>query len=443
MHKVSILFWLKAGKYISCRLTINGQRGPELATGYQTTKKNWDNTKQLVRGQSEEAILANKCIEKTRRVLLDIIDDMAKKSKIINPDRVIAKFKGDDYTQKTLIKSYEENISRMRQLEKKGEYKNTTVKRNESLKNMMQIFLKDFYKVEDVYLEQVDKQFIKDLELWGKTSVIDGMKDGKKVKIKKTWSHDTATKHLQKLSEIIGIAFEDGLISTNPFSNVSFKFSKPKQKYLHESIVKILEDSRLASEPLEMVKDMFLFQCYTGLAYSDVYDLSSDHIIRSVSGKLCINKSRIKTDEPIYIPLINKALLIMDKYKDHPMCQVTGKLLPVYTNQKYNAYLHEIGPILGISRKLTTHVARHTAATYLLNAGLSEKVICRILAMSPQTLRRVYGAVLNSTVEEEMEIVNQMHVKTSEEEINAEIIKLQEKLDRIKRIKEESFRMSS
>lgn len=446
MNRISILFWLKQGKYISCRLTIDGKRAKELSTGVILSKKDlWDSDRQIVRGQSEEAVSANNELLKIRIALKEIISEMQKKSKLINPDKVISTFKGEGVSRKTLLKCYEEMILRMQQLEKEGEYRKTTVRRNESLKRMMGLYIKDFHKTDDVFLEEVDEKFIKDLEHWGKTKVIDGIEDGKKVKLKKIWNHNTATKHLQKLSEIITTAFEDGIISRNPFAKIDLKFSKPKHKFLYQAEVKLIEDFVFSSEPLNLVRDIFLFQCYSGLAYSDVFSLNSDDLIRNVSGQLCISKDRYKTGEAIYIPLTSKELEIIEKYKNHHMCKLSGNLLPVYTNQKYNTYLHQIADIIGLKRDLTTHVARHTAATYLLNKGVPKMVICRRLGMSQQVLDRIYGAVLPETVEAEMMALDQRETKTSELELTQEIRILQEKLNRIKQIQMESSlnRMSS
>src|SRR5690606_2809815 len=111
---------------------------------------------------------------------------------------------------------------------------------------------------------------------------------------------------------------------------------------------------------LEQVKDIFLFCCYTGLAYADVEKLSDDDIVLGMDGKPWIKTRRRKTNTKSSIPLLPTAQAILEKYADHPQVLSRQKLLPVLSNQKSNAYLKEIADMCGIHKNLTTHLARHT-----------------------------------------------------------------------------------
>jgi integrase len=111
------------------------------------------------------------------------------------------------------------------------------------------------------------------------------------------------------------------------------------------------------------VRDIFIFCCYTGLAYVDVLQLTRSEIATGIDGEKWIYTSRQKTDTSTGIPLLPPALEILEKYKDHPQCLNEERLLPVLSNQKMNSYLKEIADQCGITKKMTMHTARHTFAT--------------------------------------------------------------------------------
>jgi site-specific recombinase XerD len=157
------------------------------------------------------------------------------------------------------------------------------------------------------------------------------------------------------------------------------------------------------SERLGLVRDIFLFSCYTGLAYIDVQKLRRSEIVKGHDGEQWIFTSRQKTDTPSRIPLMPYALSVIEKYKDHPQCELENRLLPILSNQKMNAYLKEIADLCGITKDLTFHIARHTFATTvtLLN-GVPIESVSKMLGHTNIKTTQHYARILDLKVREDM-----------------------------------------
>ncbi|MES2276168.1 MAG: site-specific integrase [Bacteroidota bacterium] len=170
-------------------------------------------------------------------------------------------------------------------------------------------------------------------------------------------------KYLGNFKKIVLECIKKDWLKKNPFWGYQTRRTEVVPVILtKEEILKITK-KKFNTERLNFVRDIFLFSCYTGLAYSDVYKLRSSDIIIGIDGGRWIITTRQKTNSGTRLPLLPNALLILDKYRDHPKCINKGTVLPVLSNQKMNAYLREIADVTAIDKKLTFHVARHTFAT--------------------------------------------------------------------------------
>lgn len=169
--------------------------------------------------------------------------------------------------------------------------------------------------------------------------------------------------------------------------------------------IKTILDKEFTIKRIEQVRDVFIFCTFTGLAFSDVKELSSEHLIRDNKGKLWIRKSRQKTNIMCNIPVLPVAASILDKYKDVAEC--TGKLLPVLSNQRMNSYLKEIADVCGIHKNLTTHVARHSYATSVCLAnGVSMENVAKMLGHTDTSTTKHYARVLDQNIFKDMQKVN-------------------------------------
>lgn len=168
--------------------------------------------------------------------------------------------------------------------------------------------------------------------------------------------------------------------------------------------LEIISQKDITVERLALVRDIFIFSCFTGLAYIDVKQLTPTHLVKGIDGQLWINTHRQKTDTSSRIPLLDITRGIIEKYKDHPKSINEGTLLPVFTNQHTNAYLKEIADICGINKRLTFHCARHTfATTVTLSNGVPIESVSKMLGHQSIRTTQHYAKVTDNKVAGDME----------------------------------------
>lgn len=210
-------------------------------------------------------------------------------------------------------------------------------------------------------------------------------------------SNNSAICYMRKLKTMLIYAIREGYISTNP---ITFHFHKDKVKKepLTLEEVRLIRTKELGSKSIEKIRDLFVLQCYTGLAFRDMSSLSEKDIKIDKDGKEWIVKERIKTGVPAFIPILPVVKEILVKYNYH---------LPTLTNQKYNSYLKEIQEVCGIKKTLHSHLARHTCGTLLLNAGVDMLTVSKVLGhSSTKTTEAVYAKLLPETIMHRVEEVS-------------------------------------
>jgi integrase len=164
---------------------------------------------------------------------------------------------------------------------------------------------------------------------------------------------------------------------------------------------------------LSQVRDIFLFCCYTGLAYVDIQKLTPDEIVTGHDGEKWVFTKREKTETPSRIPLLPPALEILNRYTKHPECVIKNKVLPVPTNQKMNAYLKEIADLCGVKKYLTTHLARHTfATTVTLTNGVPIETVSKMLGHRNLRTTQHYAKILDLKVGEDMKALREKMSRT-------------------------------
>ena len=214
-------------------------------------------------------------------------------------------------------------------------------------------------------------------------------------------NNNTTVKYLRNLSKVINQVKARGVIHTNPIDLLPLKMQPVEREDLTDEELNRLCEKSIEFMRLSQVRDIFVFCCYTGLAYTDVATLTPANIVSSKHGKLWIRKARNKTSNMCNIPLLQPALSILERYEEYQ--QKTRKLLPVPTNQKMNAYLKELAILCGVTKNLTTHLARHTfATTVTLGNGASLETVSKMLGHSSIRMTQHYAKILNSSIERDM-----------------------------------------
>jgi site-specific recombinase XerD len=219
-------------------------------------------------------------------------------------------------------------------------------------------------------------------------------------------ANNTAVKYIKNFNKIIKLCLANDWLDKNPFANYKSKVKEVERVYLSEGEIQNIINKDFKTERLSLVRDIFLFSCFTGLAYIDVKNLTKSHISIGIDGDKWIFTHRQKTESASKIPVLPVTQMIIDKYADHPQAINEEKLLPILSNQKMNAYLKEIAAVCEIEKELTFHIARHTfATTVTLTNGVPIESVSKMLGHKNLRTTQHYAKVLDKKVSEDMKIL--------------------------------------
>ncbi|TXD46039.1 site-specific integrase [Polaribacter sp. IC073] len=390
-YKLAVLFFLqrnrinKKGKCpIRCRVTFLKSR-KEFSTGIFINPDYWDSGKQLAIPPSnkENIILNNKLslihqqIDKAFLMLQILPNDF-------DVDDIYRKYKGEDSKEEiTILGAYDLHNEKTKKLIGIDFNKLSWTRYVESRRKVA-LFITKFYKRKDVRLKDLDLKFIQDLEYFFKTEL----------KLRQA----TVYRSIQRVKKIIQFAISDNYLKTDPFHLYRNKKYKTVIVYLTDEELKSLEKHTFSQVRLQQVKDLFIFCCYTGLAYHEMSTLTTKNVEIGFDGKEWIQMIRKKTNKKISVPILPKAREILNKYNDE---------LPSISNQKFNSYLKEISELLSIDKKLTHHIARKTfATTVLLYNNVPMEVVSELLGHSNMNITQAhYGKVVQRKVSEQINIL--------------------------------------
>lgn len=264
-----------------------------------------------------------------------------------------------------------------------------TLERYETSLRHTQEFMKWKYKIDDIDIKGLKYEFITDYEFW--------------LKSVRKCDHNTSMKYLSNFKKIVNICLKNGWLDRDPFYGFKMAKREIERPFLVEDELNRITNKIFLIPRLAQVRDIFVFCCYTGLAYADVEKLTREEITTGIDGEKWIWTSRQKTDSATRVPLLPPALEILDRYKDDLQCADKGRLLPVLTNQKMNSYLKEIADACGITKKMTFHTARHTfATTVTLTNGVPIETVSKMLGHRNLKTTQHYAKILDKKVSEDM-----------------------------------------
>jgi len=249
---------------------------------------------------------------------------------------------GKEHKNITLIQASDIYIQMMKGLPL--EYVKPTLIKYTNTKLRLTEFMKFKYNRTDLFLYELDVDFIRDFELF--------------LKQKFTNSQTTCYKHYQRFTRMIRYAMQKGFLQKYPFDDYKIKLPKKEVEFLTIEEINKIENKHFEIERLEIVRDLFIFSCYSGLAFVEVSNLTEDNLYIGNDGEVWLKMVRQKTKKEFKVPLLPKALKIIEKYRDHPLSHRRRKLLPIPSNQRFNAYIQEVGDLCGIKKKLHHHLAR-------------------------------------------------------------------------------------
>jgi len=409
--KVSILFYTKRAKVaanglvpIYTRITINGKRFEQSTNRFVEISK-WSTEGNKMKGTSEEARLINNHLDLLKNQIRDAEMELIHKKTPVTIETIKSKLLGIDERARMLVPIFQDHNNKIKELIGKEYALGTLERYTTSLKHTIE-FMQWKYNVSDIDITKIDHAFVTDYEFW--------------LRSVRNCANNTAVKYLKNFNKIIKLCLANDWLDKNPFANYKSKVKEVERVYLTEEEIQSIIEKDFKTERLSLVRDIFLFSCFTGLAYIDVKNLTKSHISYGIDGEKWIFTHRQKTESASKIPILPVTQMIIDKYENHPQCNNEDKLLPILSNQKMNAYLKEIATVCEIEKELTFHIARHTfATTVTLTNGVPIESVSKMLGHKNLRTTQHYAKVLDRKVSEDMKMLkdkfsqNTMLSKTS------------------------------
>ena len=389
-NNIKITFWINRTKKNSKNLVPIYMRVAHnydffsRATGIRISAADWDKKAMRIKGATQEVITNNATLDSIKVKVLQSVSQLNVSGKPYNIHTIQKLLDGNEISQLTVMRIYDEQLTEMNKLKGKDFAAATIIKYKNTQLRLKQYMRYKFHR-SDMFLYELNYQFMSGFETY--------------LKQKFNNSTNTCYKHYQRFTRVIHKAMHKGYIDKYPFENYKIKLQKKKIQYLTQEEIDRIDHANFEVERLNVIKDIFVFCIYTGLAFAEVESLTPEHVIKGMDGELWLNIHRKKTKKDYQVPLLPRALEILEKYKNHPFCLKKGKCLAVPSNVKFNAYLKEIGDIAGIpkNKPLVTHLARKTfASTVALSNGMNIGVLSKILGHnSIKVTLDSYGAIID------------------------------------------------
>ena len=394
-HTFGIQFILRSGKkdktkgIIYARITVETQRA-ELSLKKTMAVDDWNNNRGIVKGSGLEAKKFNSYLEQVRSQLTDAYRELQVNKQLVTPENIKAIYLGDSFDDHSLIELIDYHNKTQKSVLAPG-----TIKNYYTTQKYIQCFLKKNFKASDIYLVQINFKFVSDFEFF--------LRNHKPFDHQKPLGNNGIMKHLERFRKIINLGQKLGWIIQNPFGPYKLRFIKNERGFLTEKELTAIENKIFAIERLSAVRDIFVFACYTGLAYIDAINLGPDEISLEPDDQYWIFLNRQKTKTRVKIPLLPKALNILNNYKNHSKSVNRNKIFPLISNQKLNGYLKEVADICGIKKRLTFHLARHTFATTItLSNGVPIETVSKMLGHTSIKTTQGYAKIVDEKISKDM-----------------------------------------
>lgn len=376
---------------ILLRVTIDGAYS-DIRINRSVKVEQWDVKLGMCKGKSREANELNDYIRGLHTRLYEIHRNMVLQDEFFTPDVLLKKLFNKE-TAKTVMQFFKEHNEECR-LRIGRDYAYSTINRYDNCYKSLQAVIEKECGKPDITFSEFTSQLIRKYELY--------------LTVDKGLSLNTLVRYMKAIKKVSNLALTAGLLKSDPFTGMKFKQPKTNPVFLTKEELDIITTKEFTLPRIALVRDVFVFCCYSGLAFIDVSSLKKEHIVMDNEGTYWIRKSREKTENMCDIPLLDIPLEIIRKYENHRMCKSKGILLPVMCNQKMNSYLKEIADFCGIDKEITTHTARHTfATTVTLANGVALTNVARMLGHSSTRMTEHYAKVLSHNISSDMKKVQE------------------------------------
>lgn len=363
---------------IEMTICVKGKRR-YLSTGRSVKPSEFNAKKQTVKGKKE----LNEFLQALKARVLSIETTLLRKGVYVTIDTVLDVYRyGEEENTITFLQVFDIHTENINKKVKKKLVTDTTLSKYKVTRSYISRYMKTELKKDDILMREISPSFVENLFIY----------------LLSYMSNNTAVQKMKQVKSVMRFAVEEGYIRVSPFKIVLKKEKKEVVPLTIEEVNKIRK-KKIDIPRLAKIRDLFVFECFSGLAFSDLASLNEKDFHIDESGNKWIIKKRHKTNVVATIPLLPVALEILEKY---------NYKLPHLTNVKYNAYLKELGDICDIKKKLHSHLARHTWATILLNNGMDMVSVSRCLGHANSKITEsTYAKVLPDELFEKVKTVGE------------------------------------
>jgi integrase len=375
----------KAGKAPIEVLISLGDERVVFSTGKLVAIESWNKDKQCVRGVNPEAVTLNEFIKNMRVRIYEEEIKLVKHGFAVTATllRDALMNKVELIKEETILGIYRKHNELQYKQIGMGVSKGTYANSKHGL-DLLEKFIKVTYNRDDVFLRELNRDFIEEFRIWLLTE--------------HQLSHNGAVKYLALLKKVVNRAVANNKMAFNPFATYRLERQIVSPDFLTEEELRKIINFNSPLPRLERTRDMFLFACYTGLSYSDVKTLKAEHLERDNQGRMWIKKKRVKTGVLSRIPLLPAAKILLDKYAG------SETLMPIYSDKDVNLFLKDIAILCQINKRITYHTARHTfASTVTLANNVSLIVVSKMLGHSNIRMTEHYAKLVDNCIGEEMD----------------------------------------
>lgn len=381
---IKLSFWVRPSEKTAARkhpvylrIQLSAIR-TEYSTGVSVKASDWDKTKQRIKGRCDEAESLNSRLLSIKTRAVTVYNELLMSGRPFNALTIKQYLATGASKTLTFDELFDEFIEKISLLKGKSYAEPTIIKYKNTRKRVFE-YAQKRYKQNHIFLYDLNFDFI----------------DGFETFLKSTHNHSNTTvaKHFQRISRVVKIAINRGLLPNNPFGEYKCKIEKAPLNYLTLEEVKKIEEKNIEITRLEIVRKTFLLSCYSGLSFKELENLTADNIINSDNEVFWVCMTRQKTKRPYKVVLLPQAIQLINELKNYKSKTRPGKLLPIISNQKYNAYLKEIADICGIPKRLTTHVGRKTFSIGIaMRSSVSLELLSALLGHSSIRVTSEYYA---------------------------------------------------
>lgn len=363
----------------------------------------WSATAQKALGKTAADKEANRSIERMNDAIEETVTKIKQKGYALNTANFKLMYQAQENEYSTISALFEyHNVLEAKKLAK------TTAMQYMITLNHLLAYVRIKFHVSDYDINAIDKAFVNEFYAY-----LQGFKREDDVR---PCHANGAIKHIQRFNKVMNLALENEWISRNPVAALHPKKDKVEKGFLTDQEVKAIESVTLNRQNLITLRDMFVFSIYTGVAYVDMCNLTSENFNIGMDGALWLNYHRQKTGSRIALPLLEPAERIFTKYQDRKNVRQGKGLFPMISNSETNIYLKVLAKQAGVKKVVTYHMARHTFATTItLMRGIPIETVSKMLGHTDLATTQIYAKVVDTKVMDDMAALKELYATKATE----------------------------